>query len=168
MAHQRESSVVRPMRQTDADSVLTIYQLGMDAGNATFETVAPSWEAFDAGHLPDHRFVALDGDGRRVVGWAAVSPYSTREVYCGVVEVSEYVHPDAFGRGIGTLLLDRLLASTDAAGIWTVQAGVFPENAASLALYRRAGFRIVGTRERIGRRGRHWRDVVLLERRHRE
>ena len=147
-----------------AEQVLTIYQLGIDEGNATFETTAPEWEAFDKAKLPAHRLVTLDGNGR-VLGWAAVTAVSDRCVYGGVVEHSVYVHPDARGRGVGAALLDALISSTEAAGIWTIQSGIFPENTASLALHRRAGFRVVGTRERIGRHHGTWRDVVLLERR---
>jgi L-amino acid N-acyltransferase YncA len=155
-----------PMTASHAASVLAIYQAGIDDGDATFETQAPSWEAFDADHLPDHRFVALDDDGS-VLGWVVVGRYSARSVYRGVVEVSVYVGPAARGRGLGRLLLDAVVASAEQAGIWTVQAGVFPENAASMALHRSAGFRVVGTRERIGARDGIWRDVVLLERRSR-
>ncbi|MEV4441812.1 N-acetyltransferase family protein [Streptomyces sp. NPDC049577] len=155
---------VSPMRPEHAIQVLAIYQLGIDEGNATFETTAPTWEAFDAARLADHRLAALD-DGGRVLGWAAVVPASDRCAYAGVVEHSVYVHPEARGRGVGLALLTALLASTDAAGIWTVQSGIFPENAASLALHARAGFRVIGTRERIGRHRGNWRDVVLVERR---
>ncbi|MFJ5597703.1 GNAT family N-acetyltransferase [Micromonospora parva] len=155
---------VRPLRDEDAERVLAIYQAGLDAGNASFEITAPTWSAFDAAKLPDHRFVAVDADGR-VLGWIAVAPTSARDVYAGVVEHSVYVDPAAQGRGIARLLLDRLIISTEAAGIWTIQSGVFPENAASLTLHERAGFRIIGVRERIGRHHGRWRDVVLLERR---
>ncbi|MEU9795125.1 N-acetyltransferase family protein [Streptomyces sparsogenes] len=154
---------IAPLRPEHAEQVLAIYRLGIDEGNATFETSAPTWEAFDMAKLPDHRLVALDGV--RVLGWAAVVPVSDRCAYAGVVEHSVYAHPDARGRGIGLALLEALLASTDAAGIWTVQSGIFPENTASLALHRRVGFRIIGTRERIGRHHGTWRDVVLVERR---
>ncbi|MFY1687694.1 GNAT family N-acetyltransferase [Plantactinospora sp. WMMB782] len=136
------------MHDEDADAVLAIYQAGLDTGHASFETTAPSWAAFDAGKLPEHRHVAVDDDGV-LLGWVAVSPVSTRPVYAGVVEHS-------------------VIASTEAAGIWTIQSGVFPENTASLALHQRAGFRIVGVRERIGRHAAHggrWRDVVFIERR---
>jgi phosphinothricin acetyltransferase len=154
---------VRPMRPDDAAAVIAIYQAGLDAGQASFETTAPEWAAFDAGRLPAHRLVAeLDG---RVVGWVAVSPVSARPVYAGVVEHSVYVDPDRRGVGIGRRLLAALIDSTEAAGVWTIQSGVFPENAASLALHRAAGFRTVGTRERIGCHHGVWRDVVLLERR---
>ncbi|MFI2649159.1 GNAT family N-acetyltransferase [Micromonospora fulviviridis] len=155
---------VRPMTAEDADAVLAIYQAGLDAGDASFETAAPTWPAFDAAKLADHRFVAVDTDGA-VVGWVAVSPTSTRAVYAGVVEHSVYVSPAAQGRGAGRLLLAALIASTEASGVWTIQSGVFPENTASLALHRRAGFRVIGTRERVGRHHGRWRDVILLERR---
>ncbi|MBQ1010568.1 N-acetyltransferase [Micromonospora sp. M51] len=155
---------VRALRYEDAERVLAIYQAGLDAGNASFEITAPTWSAFDAAKLPDHRFVAVDPDDR-VLGWIAAAPTSARDVYAGVVEHSVYVDPAAQGRGIARLLLDRLIISTEAAGIWTIQSGVFPENAASLTLHERAGFRIIGVRERIGRHHGRWRDVVLLERR---
>ncbi|MEU8135563.1 GNAT family N-acetyltransferase [Streptodolium elevatio] len=147
-----------------ADQVLEIYQAGIDTGDATFETDAPPWAAFDAARLPAHRHVALDTSGR-VLGWVAASPVSERCAYAGVVDHSVYVSPDAQGRGVGRALLDALIASTEAAGIWTIQSGVFPENTASLALHARAGFRVVGVRERLGCRGGVWRDVVLVERR---
>ncbi|GAB3171098.1 GNAT family N-acetyltransferase [Streptomyces incanus] len=154
---------IAPMLPEHADQVLAIYQLGIDEGNATFETAAPTWEAFDAAKLPAHRLAALDGG--RVLGWAAAVPVSDRCAYAGVVEHSVYVHPDARGRSVGLALLTALLTSTEAAGIWTVQSGIFPENTASLALHARAGFRVIGTRERIGRRHGTWHDVVLVERR---
>ena len=155
---------VRAMVAGDADRVLAIYQAGLDAGNASFETTAPTWAAFDVAKLPEHRFVAVDGDGT-LLGWIAVSPTSNRAVYAGVVEHSVYVDPAAQGRGVARLLLQTLVASTEAAGIWTVQSGVFPENTASLTLHERAGFRVIGVRERVGRHHGRWRDVVLLERR---
>lgn len=147
-----------------AEQVLHIYQSGIDEGNATFETQAPDWAAFDKAKLPGHRFVALDEDGR-VSGWVAASAVSDRCAYAGVVEHSVYVHPDARGHGVARALLDALIASTETAGIWTVQSGIFPENTASLALHQRAGFRVIGTRERVGRHHGTWRDVILLERR---
>ncbi|MFE6287965.1 GNAT family N-acetyltransferase [Streptomyces sp. NPDC057877] len=153
-----------PLTAAHADEVLAIYQAGIDEGNATFETTAPTWQAFDAAKLPEHRFVALDERGA-VLGWVAVSSVSDRCAYSGVVEHSVYVRPDARGRGVASALLAALTDSTDRAGIWTVQSGIFPENAASLAVHRRAGFRVIGTRERIGRHHGRWRDVVLLERR---
>lgn len=154
---------LREMRATDAPAVLSVYQQGLNGGQASFEIRAPDWMSFDASRLPEHRWVAVDGDA--VVGWTAVSPVSVRPVYAGVVEHSVYVGAGAQGRGVGASLLRRLIASTEAAGIWTIQSGVFVENAASLALHARAGFRVVGVRERIGRHHGRWRDVTLLERR---
>lgn len=154
---------ITPMGPEHAEQVLAIYQRGIDEGNATFETTAPTWETFDNAKLPNHRLVALDGD--QVLGWAVVVPVSDRCAYAGVVEHSVYVHTDARGRGIGLALLTALIASTEAAGIWTIQSGVFPENTTSLALHQRAGFRVIGTRERIGQHNGQWRDVVLIERR---
>ncbi len=153
-----------PMLPEHAEQVLAIYRAGIEEGNATFETAAPSWTAFDAARLPAHRHVALGPDGQ-VLGWAAVSPVSSRPAYAGVVEHSVYVHPDHRGRGVARLLLDALIDSTEAAGIWTIQSSVFPENTASLALHTRAGFRTVGTRERVARHHGVWRDTVLIERR---
>jgi L-amino acid N-acyltransferase YncA len=151
------------MTDGDADRVRQIYQAGLDTGNASFQTEAPTWAAFDAAHLPVHRFVA-EAAGQ-VLGWVAVSAVSQRPVYAGVMEESVYVDPAARGRGAGSALLETLIASTEEAGVWTLQAGIFPENAASLALHRSAGFRVLGTRERVGRHHGRWRDVILLERR---
>jgi len=157
------------MRETDAADVLAIYQSGLDTGDASFELDAPTWSAFDASRLATHRLVAVGSTGGGgagpVLGWITVSPVSHRPVYAGVVEHSLYIAPAASGRGIGTALLAALIADTEAAGIWTIQAGVFPENKASLALHERAGFRVVGVRERMGRHRGRWRDVVLLEHR---
>jgi phosphinothricin acetyltransferase len=152
------------MLSEHATEVLAIYQSGIDEGQATFETTAPTWEAFDAAKLPDHRHVALGVDGR-VLGWVAVGAVSKRCVYSGVVEHSVYVHPEARGRGVGRALLEALIASTEAAEVWTIESGIFPENAASLALHQRVGFRTVGVRERLGQHHGVWRDVVMIERR---
>ncbi|HEY6794258.1 MAG TPA: GNAT family N-acetyltransferase [Kineosporiaceae bacterium] len=165
--------IVRPMAGDDADAVLRIYQAGLDGGDSSFETTAPSWEHFDAAKLPGHRFVVVGGPGEgsgggAVLGWVAAVPVSDRCVYAGVVEDSVYVDPVARGHGVGRALVEALIASTEAAGIWTIQAGIFPENTASLALHHGLGFRTVGVRERLGRhcaRGGAWRDVALLERR---
>jgi L-amino acid N-acyltransferase YncA/2-polyprenyl-3-methyl-5-hydroxy-6-metoxy-1,4-benzoquinol methylase len=154
---------VEAMTGAHAAAVLAIYQAGIAEGNATFETCAPGWAAFTAARLPAHRYVAITGG--RVAGWVAASAVSGRCVYAGVVEHSVYVHPAARGRGIGRRLLEALIGSTEAAGIWTIQSGIFPENTASLALHQAAGFRVVGTRERIGQHRGRWRDVVLIERR---
>jgi L-amino acid N-acyltransferase YncA len=156
--------LIRPMEDSDAAAVLRIYQAGLDTGNASFEVTAPTWATFDAGKLHAHRHVAVDDDGT-VVGWVAVSAVSTRPVYAGVVEHSVYVDPEAQRKGVAWSLLTALIASTEAAGIWTIQSGIFEENTASLALHQRAGFRIIGTRERVGRHHDRWRDVILLERR---
>ncbi|MER5701730.1 N-acetyltransferase family protein [Micromonospora sp. NPDC002296] len=153
-----------PMTPAHAEQVLAIYAAGIATGNATFDTEPPNWAAFDAGRLPGHRYVTRTADGT-VTGWIACSRVSTRPAYAGVVEHSVYVHPDHGGYGIGRTLLRALIASTEAAGIWTIQSGIFPENTASLGLHQRCGFRVIGTRERIGRHHGHWRDVILLERR---
>ena len=157
--------LVRPMEAGDAGPVLAIYQAGLDTGQASFEVTAPAWEEFDAAKLPGHRHVAVDAGTGEILGWAAAIAVSDRCVYAGVVEHSVYVHPGHQRRGIGAALLAALIESTEAAGIWTIQSGVFPENAASLRLHRQAGFRVVGTRERIGRHHGQGRDVVLIERR---
>ena len=154
---------ITPMTPGHAAAVLAIYQAGIDEGNATFETAAPSWPDFSAARLPGHRYVAVSGS--RVAGWVAVSAVSGRCAYAGVVEHSVYVDPRARGQGTGRLLLAALIASTEAAGIWTIQSGIFPQNTASLALHLAAGFRVIGTRERIGRHHGRWRDVLLIERR---
>ncbi|GAA4591770.1 hypothetical protein GCM10023194_51900 [Planotetraspora phitsanulokensis] len=158
-------TLIRPMRTDDAAQVLAIYQAGLDTGDASFETVAPTWEAFDRAKLPRHRHVAVDPSTGRIFGWVAASAVSDRCVYAGVVEHSVYVHPDHVGRGIGAALLNALIQSTETAGIWTIQSGIFPENTASLRLHEKAGFRTVGTRQRIGRHHDRWRDVVFIERR---
>ena len=154
---------IEPMTAAHAEAVLAIYQAGIDEGNATFETAAPAWQEFDAKRLAEHRFVAVDGSD--LVGWVACSAVSDRCVYAGVVEHSVYVHPQARGRGVGRALLAALISSTEAAGIWTIQSGIFPENEASLGLHRSVGFREVGRRERLGQHHGVWRDVVLVERR---
>lgn len=153
------------MSAADAAAVLAVYQEGLDGGQASFEISAPDWAGFDAGRLAGHRWVAVEPGTDRVCGWVAVSAVSPRPAYRGVVEHSVYVAADARGRGVGRLLLAAVIASTEAAGVWTLQSGIFPENAASLALHHRAGFRTVGTRQRIARLHDRWRDVVLVERR---
>jgi L-amino acid N-acyltransferase YncA len=154
---------LRRLERRNWPAVADIYWDGMRSGLATFETEVPSWEAWDANHLPDHRLVAdLLGE---VVGWAALSPASSRRCYAGVAENSVYVAAGARGLGIGRKLLEALIAGAEAAGIWTIQTSIFPENRASLALHERCGFRVVGTRERIAKRDGVWRDTVFLERR---
>jgi phosphinothricin acetyltransferase len=143
--------------------VARVFAEGIGTGNATFETEVPSWEAWEASHLLEHRVVALRGD--RVVGWAAVSAVSDRCAYGGVVENSVYVAEDARGHGIGQRLLEELIASTEAAGIWTIQTGIFPENLGSIRVHEAVGFEVVGRRKRLGKLRGQWRDVLLLERR---
>ena len=155
------SVTVRDLRPGDWPEVAAIYDAGIRGRNATFETAVPPWDDWDAAHTL--RLVAVDED--RVVGWAALSPVSDRCVYEGVAENSVYVAPGLQGRGIGRELLTRLIEQAEAAGIWTIQTSVFPENRASLALHQACGFRIVGVRERIGRLDGVWRDTVFLERR---
>ena len=153
--------VVRALRPDDWPNVAAIFTEGIATGDATFETAVPGWEEWDAAHLPAHRLVAeLDGD---VAGWCAIVPYSRRAVYRGVGEESVYVAERARRRGVGRALLEALVESARSGGLWTLQAGIFPENEASLALHRALGFREVGVRERIGRLDGTWRDVVLLE-----
>jgi L-amino acid N-acyltransferase YncA len=156
---------VRAMTAEDWPAVQAIYAEGIATGHATFEAAPPSWAEFDGGRHREHRFVAVD-DGR-IVGWAALSPTSTRACYRGVAEHSVYVTESARGRGVGRALMEALVTSTDAGGIWTIQTSVFPENEASVALHERVGFRIVGRRERIAELNGVWRDTLLLERRRR-
>jgi L-amino acid N-acyltransferase YncA len=157
--------LIEPMTDAHADGVLSIYQTGIDEGNATFETQIPGWEAFSAARLPAHRYVATEGN--LVLGWIAIAAVSRRPVYAGVVEHSVYVDPAARARGIGRQLLEVLISSTESAGIWTIQSSIFPENVASLRLHTAAGFREIGVRERIGQHHGRWRDVILIERRSR-
>ncbi len=151
------------MTPADYPAVAQIYREGIATGNATFNTDAPSWEAWDRGHLPHSRLVAVEGDS--VLGWAALSSVSDRCVYGGVAEVQVYVAAAARGKGVGLALLEGLTAASEANGIWTLQAGIFPENTASVTLHERAGYRLVGRRERLGQMNGRWRDVLLFERR---
>jgi L-amino acid N-acyltransferase YncA len=156
--------VIEEMRATDWEQVRRIYLEGIATGHATFEAAAPAWEQWNAGHLPHSRLVARSAE--RVKGWAALSPVSSRCVYNGVAEVSVYVGTSERGEGVGRALLEALIESSERNGIWTLQAGIFPENGGSVALHKRCGFREVGRRERIGKmQGKGWRDTLLLERR---
>ncbi|HEX5730225.1 N-acetyltransferase family protein [Microbacterium sp.] len=164
-------TTIRSMTAADWTAVEEIYRHGIEDGEATFETQTPTWEAFDSGKLPEPRLVALEEDGA-VVGWAAASPVSARYAYRGVIEHSVYIRRDARGQGLGRLLLDAFVTAADEAGLWTIQSSIFPENTASLRVHESAGFRVIGTRERIARSalGAHagqWRDTVLIERRSR-
>ena len=154
------------MQQGHWEEVRAVYLEGLATGDASFETEAPEWEKWDASHLRCCRLVALEGG--RVAGWAALSPVSQRKVYEGVAEVSVYVASEFRGRGLGRALLSSLVAESEGGGVWTLQAGVFPENVASVALHLACGFREVGRRERVGRsKDGRWRDTLLLERRSR-
>jgi L-amino acid N-acyltransferase YncA len=151
------------MRPDDWPQVRAVYLDGLATGHATFESEAPAWDAWDQGHLPHSRLVVYEG--ATVAGWAALSPVSRRAVYAGVAEVSVYVGSAHRGKGVGRALLEELITSSEANGLWTLQAGIFPENTASVALHEACGFRVVGRREHLGRMHGLWRDVLLLERR---
>jgi len=151
------------MSASDWPAVRAIYEQGMATGNATFERSPPEWDAWNAAHLPNCRLVALSAG--EVVAWVALSPVSSRCVYAGVAEVSIYVAARARGQGIGLALLSALVEASERENIWTLQAGIFPENAASIELFRKAGFRVLGRRERLGQMEGRWRDVILMERR---
>lgn len=155
---------IRAMLPGDWSRVKAIYESGIASGDATFEQSAPGWEQWDASHLSYGRLVAAGEEGG-IMGWAALTPVSSRCVYEGVAEVSVYVDEAARGRGIGMQLLQALVSAAEEKGLWTLQAGIFPENEASLRIHRKAGFRMVGYRERIGKMRGQWRDTVLLERR---
>ena len=154
---------IRKLSHKHWEQVKSIYQKGIDTGNATFQTSAPSWEDWDQSHLKSCR-VVMQEDGK-VIGWAALTPVSSRCVYAGVAEVSVYVDPAHSGKGVGLTLLNELVRQSETEGIWTLQAGIFPENTASLRIHEKAGFRILGTREKIGKQNGIWRDTALLERR---
>ena len=155
--------VLEKMKSADWNAVRAIYEEGIATGHATFETEVPEWREWDRSHLRDCRLVAKAEE--QVVGWTALSPVSERCVYAGVAEVSIYITASARGQGIGKTLLKALIDKSEKIGIWTLQAGVFPENTASIALHKACGFREIGYRSNIGQTGAVWRDVVLLERR---
>jgi L-amino acid N-acyltransferase YncA len=163
-----------PMHSKHWPSVREIYAEGITTGNATFETELPDWKKWDGGHCENCRLVALERfegsadlslDNAKVLGWAALSPVSSRRVYAGVTEVSIYVAATGQGRGVGKALLEALVLESEAHGMWTLQAGIFPENGVSVRLHESCGFRAVGVRSRIGKLAGVWRDVLLLERR---
>jgi L-amino acid N-acyltransferase YncA len=151
------------MQSDDWPAIQKIYSEGIANGNATFETETPEWTEWDQAHRQDCRLVARDS--QRILGWAALSPVSGRRVYSGVAEASVYVAADARGRGVGRMLLQSLVEQSQRSGIWTLQAGIFPENVPSISLHKSCGFREVGLRQKLGQRGGIWRDVLLLERR---
>ena len=154
---------ITPMQHVNWLVVREIYREGIATGNATFETELPDWEKWNSGHRQDCRLVARERD--EILGWAALSPVSARRVYAGVAEVSVYVAAAARGSGVGKALLRMLIEESERHQVWTLQAGIFPENAASIALHKYCGFREVGVRRRVGKLGDTWRDVLLLERR---
>jgi phosphinothricin acetyltransferase len=144
-------------------SVKKIYEEGIATGNATFQTTAPEWEEWDAAHVKNSRLVAIENNN--VLGWAAITSVSGRCVYAGVGEVSVYVSAAARGKGTGKKLLQALITETEKNNFWTLQAGIFPENAGSVKIHEECGFRIIGKREKIGQMNGLWRDTLLLERR---
>lgn len=159
----QKNFTIIPLTQASWLAVRNIYLEGIATGNATFETKAPTWKRWDANHLPFARLVLIEND--EVLGWAALSQVSKREVYEGVAEVSVYVAEKARGRGVGGKLLGALVGESEANGIWTLQAGIFPENISSLKLHESHGFRQVGYREKIGKMNDIWRNTILMERR---
>jgi L-amino acid N-acyltransferase YncA len=159
------SIAIEPMTAADWEGVRRVYAEGIATGNATLETEAPSWEVWNDAHRGDCRLVARTRGKRELLGWAALSRVSERCAYGGVAEVSVYVAAEARGRGVGRRLLEALVRASEEASVWTLQAGIFPENAASLSIHQVCGFRIVGVREKLGKLHGVWRDVALLERR---
>jgi phosphinothricin acetyltransferase len=157
--------IIAELTETHYPAVAAIYLEGIATGHATFQTEAYSWEDWNLGHTRHSRIIALEND--QVMGWAALSPVSGRCVYAGVAEVSIYIGADHRGRGLGKRLMQELIASSEKNGIWTLQAGIFPENTASMKLHEQHDFRIIGYREKIGKMKDTWRDTVLLERRSR-
>jgi L-amino acid N-acyltransferase YncA len=155
--------MIREMVQSDSESVLEIYRMGLETRNATFETTVPSWHDWDMKHLQHSRFVSVENG--IVTGWAALTPFSSREVYRGVAEVSIYVASVFRGKKTGSQLMDQIIVSSELNGIWTLVSSVFPENEATLKLHEKYGFRIIGKRERIAKHDGKWRDTILLERR---
>jgi L-amino acid N-acyltransferase YncA len=162
-SYSRLEVAISPMTIGDWPAVRAIYVEGIRTGDATFEKHAPDWEHWSESHLKSPRLVVRVEN--KVAGWAALSAVSRRKVYAGVAEVSIYLGGEWRGRGIGQVLLPALVKASEQEGIWTLQAGIFPENVASIAIHKTAGFRIVGTRERLGCMDGKWRDVVLMERR---
>lgn len=157
------SICIEKMTPNNWESVRVIYEEGIATGNATLETNVPDWEKWDAAHIKECRFIASEGG--TVAGWAALTPVSGRCVYSGVAEVSVYVGSQFRGQGIGKLLLEELVSSSEEQDIWTVQSGILKENTASIELHKRCGFKILGVREKLGKLNGVWRDIVLMERR---
>jgi phosphinothricin acetyltransferase len=154
---------IKPLEPLHWNEVRRIYEEGLHTGNATFQTSAPEWEEWDKSHIQTGRFVAIENEN--ILGWAALTPVSGRCVYGGVAEISVYVSENARGKGVGKELLKSLIENSEANGFWTLQAGIFPENIASIRIHEATGFRIIGKREKIGKMNGQWRDTILLERR---
>ena len=155
-----------PMLSTDYASVSRIFIQGIETGNATYDTSAAVWEDWDAKHLMHSRWVVKSANEGSVLGWAALSPVSSRVVFSGVAELSIYVDTDCLGQGLGNVLMEAVITSSEENGVWMLQSGIFPENQASISMHEKFGFRLVGRRERIGKMANGiWRDIVLLERR---
>ena len=152
------------MLSDDAKDVLQIFQQGIDGGNATFDTCIPTWEKWDLEHIKECRFSLID-ENNQVVGWCALLKVSSRKCFEGVAELSIYVDNGNQGKGLGTMLLEKIILDSEEHGFWTLQSGIFPENKGSIALHQKLGFRIVGNREKIGQTKGVWRDIVLMERR---
>ncbi len=155
--------LIREMTHQDGPRILEIYEMGLETRNATFETEVPTWDHWDAKHHSFSRFVFVE-DGK-VLGWIALSPVSARKVYAGVAEVSVYIDTNEHGKGIGSKLMEKVILSSEEEGIWTLYSSIFPENAATLRLHEKFGFRIIGRREKIAKLDDQWRDTILLERR---
>lgn len=155
--------MIREMHPNDSTRILEIYKMGLTTRNATFETSVPSWTDWDRNHLKHSRFVYVQND--KIVGWIALSPVSARKVYKGVAEVSVYVDTNNLGKGIGTMLMEKVIASSEKHGIWTLHSSVFPENDTTLKLHEKFCFRTIGIREKIAQLDSKWRDTIILERR---
>jgi phosphinothricin acetyltransferase len=158
--------ILREMKNSDSERVLEIYKMGMDTKMATFETNIPTWGEFDNRHIKHSRFVIEIKN--KISGWVALSPVSKRDAYKGVAEVSIYIDLEDIGKGFGSMLMEKVITSSESNGIWTIFSAIFPENQASVRLHKKFGFRIIGTRERISRIDGKWRDTIILERRSRK
>lgn len=154
---------IRSLTDADYSACAQIYKEGLDTGIASFETYVPTWEQWDSNFLKHYRYVAIAE--KKPLGWIALTPFSSREVYRGVAEISLYVAQEARGLGVGNRLLTHLIMISDTAGFWTLQAKIFPQNLASIALFEKNGFVKVGVREKLGKRDGVWHDNVLMERR---
>lgn len=162
-AKKDRSNMIREMNVKDSQRILEIYKMGLDTKNATFETEVPSWSDWDLKHHKHSRFVYIDNN--TILGWAALTPVSSRKVYAGVAEISVYIDINFLGKGIGSKLMDKVIISSEEQGIWTLFSSIFPENIATIKLHKKFGFRVIGTREKIAKLDNKWRDTTILERR---